>query len=208
MDTHTHEHTVFTFDELSEKAQDKAIEDNYNWNVDDNFWHECVIDDCKELGKLFGIDIDNIYFSGFWSQGDGACFEGDYSYAKQGLKKVQEYAPQDNDLHSIVKALQDLQKVNFYRLSAHVKHKGHYHHEMCTIIDVDYMDYNDDCPAEYWNYRDNKPDEALSELLRDFMRWIYKRLEADYDYLTSKEAIKESFESNETQFNEDGTIHW
>ena len=93
-----------------------------------------------------------------------------------------------------------MQKDNFYRLSAHVKHSGRYSHENCTIIDVENENSYD------YDVSDNIQD-SMSELLRDFMRWIYKRLEADYDYLTSKEAIKELFESNETQFNEDGTIH-
>jgi hypothetical protein len=70
------ETTVYQFDELSDEAKEKAREWYRQGNVTTRFWSECTIDDAKEIGKLLGMDIDNIYFSGFWSQGDGACFEG------------------------------------------------------------------------------------------------------------------------------------
>jgi hypothetical protein len=38
--------------------------------------------------------------------------------------------------------------------------------------------------------------EQLEELLRDLMLWLYKRLEAGHDYLTSDEAVLASLEAN------------
>ena len=43
--TETHVHTTYSFDELSEEAQENAIEKNYDWNVDDSFWSEFTIQD-------------------------------------------------------------------------------------------------------------------------------------------------------------------
>lgn len=205
----THTHVTYSFEELSEEAQEKALEKYYDWNVNDDFWHECIIDDAKKIGKLVGIEIKNIYFSGFSNQGDGACFEGYYEYKNGGLKALKEYAPQDKKLHRIAENLEELQRKNFYRLSASVKHSGHYYHEHCTRIEVYYEDYDDDAAnPEYWYYRDNKPDEALKDILRDFMRWIYKRLESEYDYLTSEENLREYFsDSDYIEFDENGTIH-
>ena len=191
--TKSHVHTTYSFDELSEEAQKTAIEKNYGWS-------EFTIQDAKELGKLFGIDITNIFFSGFSSQGDGACFTGEYAYKAGGLKALKEYAPQDYALHAIVKALQELQRKNFYRLSANVKHRGHYYHEMCTDIQV----WSEN---ESMGGANDDAHDGIQELLRDFMRWIYKRLESEYDYLTSEDAIKESLISNECQFNKDGSLH-
>ena len=45
-------------------------------------WYESTFDDAKAIGALMGMDIDGIYFSGFCSQGDGACFEAGLSYRK------------------------------------------------------------------------------------------------------------------------------
>ena len=115
-------------------------------------------------------------------------------------KAIKAYAPQDHDLHVIAKNLQELQRRNFYRLSASVKHQGHYYHEMCTQINVE----NEN---SYEHYPSEEVENDLSELLRDYMQWIYLRLQSEFDYLTSEEAIKESLIANECQFNEDGTSH-
>jgi hypothetical protein len=40
-------------------------------------------------------------------------------------------------------------------------------------------------------YCSDSDDEHVVSLLRDFMRWIYRRLEAKYDYLTSDEYVIE-----------------
>lgn len=189
--------TLYQFNELTEESQQSVIENLHNINVDFQWWGFCM-DDCKEIAALMGIDIENIYFSGFWSQGDGACFEGEYNYRKQSVKLIKEYAPLDMELHAIAEGLQKLQKQCVYQLSATVKHSGHYSHERCTDINVFFGD-------EYANEDKDYP-EDLRELLRDFMRWIYSRLESEYEWLTSEESIKETILCNEYEFTENGEL--
>ena len=163
-------------------------------------WWDFVYDDAKQIGKIIGIDIDKIYFSGFCSQGDGACFEGSYSYAKGSVKNIKAYAPKDTELHQIALDLSKAQRKRFYELTANVKQSGHYMHEMCTDIRV----YDSDsvfCDV------DADTDDSITEPLRDFMRWIYKQLESGYDYLNSDEAVTESIKINEYEFDEDGNIY-
>lgn len=190
--------TAFKFNELSEKAKDKVLERFYNINVDDNYWYEGVIEDSKTIGKIIGIDITNIFFSGFSSQGDGACFEGEYRYKKGCLKAIMDYAPKDEKLHSIVENLCKLQSQYFYKLGAKVKHKGHYSHAFCTDISLLEMD------KDGYYEETGRIIGAMSEYLRDFMQWIYKQLNEQYDYMTSKEAIIETIESNDYDFTEEG----
>ena len=187
--------TLYTFDELSDESKEKAREWAREWMSEDfdQLGADSVIDDAKEIGKLMGIDIDHVYYSGFWSQGDGAQFTGFYSYAKDSVKKVIEYAPQDTELHRIVKALFNLQKPNFYRLQASVKHSGHYSHAFCTSIDVSPDDITD------------STSEELKEILRDYMHWIYRQLEKEYEYQMSDEQIDDTIKANEYTFEEDGT---
>jgi hypothetical protein len=191
--------TLYKFEELSEEAQKKAIEDNYQINVEYTEWDDSVRDDAVSIGKLMGIDISRIYFTGFSSQGDGACFEGNYQYNKNCVKELKEYAPEDKTLHGIVERLQAIQKKHFYKLSANVKHSGHYYHEMCTDISV-YKDGN-------YMYSDSEQEaeEELKDILRDYMRWIYRTLEKEYDYMTSEEAIKETIIANDYEFTKDGS---
>lgn len=189
--------TVYSFSELSQEAQEKAIEKLYDINVDTDSWYEFVYEDAKECGKLLGINIDNIYFSGFSSQGDGACFEGTYSHLKGSVKKIKHFAPKDTELHRIASALSAIQQKNGYKLESSVKHSGHYYHSNCTEIDVT---KGNDYPNE------NTQDET-ARLLKDFMNWIYSSLENSYNELTSKKYIIETIEANEYTFEQDGTMN-
>lgn len=138
-----------------------------------------------------------VWFRGFWSQGDGACWEGFYAYRKNASAEIRSYAPQDVALHRIADAIQAVQQRNFYQLRAEATHRGHYYHEYCMAISVER-----DSPA----YQDMTADaeEIVSEALRDLARWLYRQLECEYDYLTSDEAIDGTILANEYTFTVDG----
>lgn len=193
----TETYNVYTFDELSEKAKNKAMED-YAVNLDFGFYAECIIDDAKAIGELMGIDIDNVYYSGFYSQGDGAMFTGGYGYKRGSVTAVMSYAPMDTELHSIVKTLANIQRRNFYQLYANVKHYGHYYHSSSNIINVERDSYQDVSKSD---------EDDLTECLRDFMEWIYSNLEKEYDYVTSLDYFKEVCEANDYQFLASGELY-
>lgn len=212
--TFTEEKTVFKFDELDESAQERALDYFRESACDDSYWYESIYEDTARIFDILGIHSErqerlmsgktrtvkpNVCFSGFCSQGDGACFEGNYSYAKNASKKIREHAPQDSELHRIADELTALQRKSFYQLAATVKHSGHYYHEHCTSIDVE------DSRRSYGDC-DESTAESVADLLRDLMRWIYKQLESEYEYQTSDEAIKESIAANEYEFDESGNI--
>lgn len=198
MRTETTTREIYTFDELTDDGKQSAIDKYREHNLDYEWWDH-TFDDAKTIGGLMGIDIDNIYFSGFANQGDGACFEGDYSYKVGSVKAVKSYAPLDKTLHQIAIDLSKVQRPSFYQLSASVKHSGHYHHELCTQIDVcdDSLDY------AYPVSEDQI--EGVKEGLRDFMCWIYKQLENESDYMQSEKTITEALQC-EYEFNIDGTM--
>ena len=193
----TIETKVFAFNELSEQAKAVALDTNRDFNTSDEYWFESTTEDAKAIGDLFGIDIDNIYFSGFCHQGQGAQFVGNYSYKKGGLKAVKEYAPLDTNLHDIVKELQETQRRNFYSLSANVETNGMYSHEMATSITVE------DSRSDYG--ATEQAEEETTEVLRSFMQWIYSKLEDENDYQTGDEAIAESLQANGMEFLIDGS---
>jgi len=200
MQTHTYTVTTYDFDELSDKAKAKARDSLRDVNVDDSYWSEYILEDAKECAKIIGIDIDNIYFSGFSSQGDGACFTGRWLYKKHSAKDIRIHAPDDTQLHKIADALQAAAKPHFYQLEARVSLSGHYYHEYCTSVDVE--------DSDNW-HRDPSEDthDAVTFALREFMRWIYKRLENEYWDLQSDEQVTETIEANECQFTESGEFY-
>jgi len=205
------ETTVYRLDELSGGAKEKARA----WYREGGFeydWYDAVYEDFQRIAEILGIRLKTrtvrlmgggsqqescIWFRGFWSQGDGACWEGFYSYRKNAPAEIRSYAPQDTTLHGIADALQAIQRRNFYQLRAKVSHRGHYYHEYCMAISVER-----DSPT----YQDMSPDaeDIVIEALRDLARWLYRQLEREYDYLSSDEAVDETITANEYTFTETG----
>lgn len=181
------------FSELSDSAKRKAIDKLSDGWLDYEWW-DSVYDDAKRAGKILGLEVDEIFFSGFWSQGDGASFTGSYRYKQRSALGIAAYAPQDAELQRIARALQELQRRHFYRLRATVRAgRGHY-------VNVD----AEDSENPYRNIRDAEGD--LRELMADFAAWIYKNLEDEYEYLTSDEVMIDSIDANDYTFDEEGNL--
>ena len=203
--------TAYQFAELSEKAKKKARDwmrsaDSFEADFED-------FEDFENVAAILGIEFKQrqiplmsgktrsesaIFYSGFSSQGDGACFEGSFAYAKGMAKKIRDYAPKDETLHNIADRLAELQRKNFYRVSGSVSHSGHYYHRYCTSFDVVDSRSGDNVAADV--------ETEMTEIIRDFMLWIYRQLESEYEYRMSDEAIDETIAANEYLFDEDGNL--
>lgn len=194
----SHVVNTYDFDELTDEAKEKARE----WWLDGAFhhdWWDAVYEDAKRIGEIIGVQIKEIGFSGFSSQGDGACIEGRYSYKKGSAKRIREYSPEDEELHRIADELQSIQKKHFYRLGCEMKQAGRYSHE----YSIDFVfDYDGE---ELWQL-DEDSLNRLVETMRDFMRWIYRALEKEYEWLSSDESVDENIRINEYEFTEVGII--
>lgn len=197
MRTETTTRTLYTFDELSEAAKEEAREWYRECNASDSFWSECVIEDATTIGAILGIDIENIYWSGFSSQGDGASFTGRYGYKKGWRKALRNYVGGDclPVLERIGKALQAAQKPTMYSGTARISTSGNYCHAWTMRFD---------CEGEYGLLGDFEL--AISEALRDFANWVYRQLESEYDYQNSDETVDENIRANEYEFTENGEI--
>lgn len=195
----TIEINLYKYNELTDEAAKERARDWYRQGHLDYEWWDHVYDMAKEAGAILGIDIDNIYFSGFWSQGDGACFEGSYSYRKGWRKELQQHFGGETlaKLERIGLDLQDAQAKAFYKLSASVAHTGGNYHHLFTYISVDHEDRRASSHEE----------GTITDALSDFMGWIYDCLESEHDYLTSDESVEEGLIVNEYEFTEEGEIH-
>ena len=206
---------LYAFDELSDKAKEKARD----WfrellYQNENDW-ENVFEDARMCGESMGIHIDEnmrkwvnaktgktgtstsdaIYFSGFSSQGDGACFDGTYRYVESAEKAMRDWAPLDKELHRIAAALDAIQAQNGNSLTATMKQRGHYLHSGCMTVDVERTDGED---------MTKDAEEAVTQLMRDFADWIYGMLEKDYEYQQSDEHIDECLTTKAYTFLETG----
>lgn len=187
------------------KYSDERIEEYRTALVDCSVWSDCVTQDFTNRMEAIGIEVDNVYWSGFWSQGDGAMFEG----------RVKDWGKYLAHLGYDDPILIDAAENNW---SYSWRHSGHYYHEYS-------VSYNDevfypenpytsgyygglDVPEEerfrgaVWDATLERHDllalsEQIQEDLRDHMRDLYRQLEAEYDYLTSDEAVIEWMEAND-----------
>lgn len=196
----THTITTYSYDELNEKAQARAREWSKKQSENDTYWHESTIDDAKECLGRAGFDIDNVWFRGFWSQGDGACFEGSWRAKDVNPAAVREYAPRDEKLHQIADECARIAGLFPYAFFF-VKHSGHYSHEYCTEFDVHIVDENED---EIRTEEADKAEKALIEVSRSAMRWIYALLEDAHREEYGDENVAENIRINGYEFTEDG----
>lgn len=90
---------IYTFDELSEKAKERAIN---NWRDSGNSWdsHDSTMisDMFKERLEEKGLDNPKVEWSLGYCQGDGVCFSGTFDMKKlfkenPELEKFKEYEP-------------------------------------------------------------------------------------------------------------------
>lgn len=210
--TRVTEETLYKFDELEEKAKEKARE-WFRGLIEADEYTEHVYEDAATIAALMGLDIRTrpvklmnggtrydpcIYWTGFYSQGDGACFEGRWEYKADALEKVRECAPLDERLHAIAAALGDPRLRSLY---ADIRQRGRYYHEYCMDIEVDVRDVDDDFVEAA-----TSEEEAVKEPLRDFARWIYRQLEQSHDWCHADEQVDENIRWNDYEFTKDGRL--
>lgn len=191
---------------LSEERRDALLEKHRNTNVEHVDWYDSVYEQFDEQMAEVGIYVNRrferiagatkdtgpaIYFSGFWSQGDGACFEGHV-----------------DDWHKFLIAVGEPNLAELYlkipeNLHLSWNHSGHYYHSNCTSFTSDlYVECptdEDDDPFMHGVWKTLFEDGMLFERHEDdfiayvhgLMDELYKDLEKEYEYLTSDETVVE-----------------
>ena len=205
------ETVVYGIEELSETAKE-AARAWYRETCLDHQWYDFVFEDFEAVCRILGVtlrtspvrlmgggtrDRPHIFFHGFWSQGDGACFEGSFYHARGAARAIRIHAPKDTELHRIADALQAVQRRNFYQLAAVIRHRGHDCHEYSMAIEVER-----DSPAGQAMTDD--AEDTVIEALRDLARWLYRQLRREHEYLTSDAAVDEVIAVNGWTFTAEG----
>ena len=180
---------LYTFDELSDKAKERAREWFRVDYPDSDIFSEPVYNMAREAFAFFGVDASDIAFSGFWSQGDGASFTGEFraSLISPAADLAAEF-PTHKTLHGLHARLTTVGHPDDSRVN--ITRSGHYVHSHTMNIDAD--EYSRDDERE------------LLSILRGLADWLYRLLESEYDYLVSDECVDESIISNGYHFTIDG----
>ena len=191
------------------KYSDELIDKYRDVYLDSTVWSECVTEDFRQRMEAIGIEVDKVYWSGFWSQGDGAMFEG----------KINDWGKYLTHLGYTDPILIDCAENNWTYTWTH---SGHYYHEYSVSYDDNIHHPENPFTSGYWRGEASDEDqfrgavwdaaleqhdllalsEKIQEDLRDHMRDLYRELEAEHDYLTSDEAVIEWMEANDIDPNE------
>ena len=189
--------TYLKFNELNDEQKEKVIENYRDINVDYEWWQFIKEDFHAQLDILGFYDIES-YFSGFWSQGDGASFTGKFNYPEN-----------EKEVETILKKLIDGYNYKDDKLdyAKNILRNGMI--EKKKDIDDEYYP----CKLEIYsrsNYCHSNTMQLLNNDNNDFLdncRWLvdeyYKTLENEYYYLISDEAIKETLIINDYEFDVD-----
>lgn len=132
------EKTVYSFEELNGRAKERALQTLSEWATEDSWWYESILDDFAELAELFGFELEEsgrrkaVYFSGFWSQGDGASFDATYRGRLGAFDRVKQHAPTDEKLHAIARELDDAFRDVYRALVRYVPDdmRAHFRHDV------------------------------------------------------------------------------
>lgn len=224
---------AYEFSELNDKAKEKAREWYRRLAESDSEWSNYVIEEAAEQATHLGIDLKDtsrgqcrpaIYWSGFSSQGDGACLVGKWRAKDVKADKVAEGwgdFPETTEIKRIAAVFAEVAKT--YKFASFITHhRGNCNHENSVAFEfdsaVDYLDPDDLTAHRLPEDREDDPDDEprqrmeavfpedkLKEAARDFMRWIYKRLESAYEYENSDECMDENMHAAEYLFTEQGS---
>lgn len=190
---------AYQFNELSADVKEKVLDKHRDINVDHE-WYEFVVEYFINNNQYF--NATKVYFSGFWSQGDGAMFE----YDGVTNKLISEFLS-ELDLSPMRKSWLN-NNANFYGKG---KHSGHYYHENCCShsigVEVDNGDILYGTNFREWiESFDSQFEEFVIDKYKDMCRDLYSTLEKEYTELTSDELVEETLVCNDYEFDINGNI--
>jgi hypothetical protein len=207
------------FDELSNYAKHNAIAE-YGQPPDD--WYEEIYARAKEEGPARGFIIDEIKFSGFHSQGDGASWTGFVDLATF----IAYHNKPDAADYTQYTMLAELIKDGWCEGHAVISRNGFYYNHSGTMrsdgID-DRIHYAEDDSVvergilEGANVKElaksidtdalfNELDEWILSKAKAYADDIYKQLREDYDAYTEEEYFKDLCDINGWRFDQRGIL--
>ena len=187
---------IYKFSELNSEAKSKVIKDNCDINTHYE-WNEYIKENFKENKEFF--DVTNVYYSGFYSQGDGAMFE--YQNINRDFIK------------SIIDGLKlPKWKINVLNscldYTAIGTHSGNYYHNKSVDhnINIESIHYYLDYPniADFIELHSYEIIEIIKDKYEILCDELYNEYKNEYSYLTSDECIKDTIESNNYEFTING----
>jgi len=186
MRTETITRVIYTFEELSDKAKQKAIDNLSSINVDYDWW-DSVYEDANQVGiTITSFDLDRNRHA-----------ESKICNPEETAELILENHGQECETYKTAQAFMNEYKplkAKFDRIEEINERFSNHHSKLAYKI----FDYGE------------KLENEIDELKDDFKKSITEdysiNLQKEYEYLCSDEAIREHIESNDYEFMEDGKL--
>ena len=199
------------FNALPEDQRRRILDDHRDWYTEGDWW-DTTYEQFRYAMDKIGIYVNQINFSGFWNQGDGASFTG---HIDNWSAFLDAHLPSMPPAHRAFILCGDPHLLSGDPQFAMTRHSNYnsnrYKHEF-TVAGVFHYDvgnygdpdtwhelspYDDPLRTAVWalQMQDFSVDELrveLEDIFRSHMRDLYKALEARYDDLQSDEVVLEA----------------
>ena len=202
--------TAVSFEQLSEDQQHEVLERFREINVEDEFWYELAVEEFKEDLRGRGLSCNDVCFSFGYSQSDYASFDAklfDYEAFLSGMeltekeKRAAVYMFENDFIRLSYESyrFRCVSGLNFEAENPHADYvKGHLDPKTW------FFNVDENCKqADAYTFCQellNKIEWYAEDFGNDACLKLLKRLEEEYDYLTSVEAVRDMILANEYQF--------
>jgi len=197
--------------ELEAKYPERFQREYWKWceYAADYEWWDCTYDYFKEDAKAYGFEVEDIIFSGFGSQGNGAAWNGEVDVVKFLKAK-------NLDTEPMWFALMELARLGWIDDKASVAHSWRYSYTTQVHDFSAHSSLDDEFPMATGVFAGTSP-KALMEsfggakivddlvdlidaAVEDFAKDIYRALVKEFEHITSEESFRESCECDDVTF--------
>lgn len=186
----TSQHVCRRFADLPDEDKQRVLDNHRYYNVDFEWWDD-ILDSFKEGMADHGIDVDlsKTYFSGFYSQGNGASFTGYLFTFEDWLEK---HVPPMLAVES--RLILDALNNDDIDLCASIENASSHGYFQRAEMHIDgFADEVSDEEQELLVAACDELSQWLDEFCKDKAKELYRTLEKEYEALTSDECIAETF---------------
>lgn len=207
---------IYEFNELSDEAKEKAINEHRETMKRDpfvfEFEQECFLDYWKERLQEIGFEDAVISYFGFYSQGDGLSFTSEINPEKVIDSMIMAgYLPKDKAiLYDKLLSLHDLKIIELWMEVRRMPgSRSRYFHENTIYVYDTSEFYLNDCNEayDYFNMVFIHLADYIQEYVRELCQHIYYELQKEYEYMFTDEYIEDFLVNNEYEFLKDGSVY-
>jgi hypothetical protein len=174
---------IYKFEELSDEAKEKAIEEFRGTNLDSDWW-DFIYEDARNVDlKITGFDT---------GRGNRINIEF-YGLAKDTAESILREHGDDTETYKLAKEF--IKTNNFLQNTIEV---------YTELLEETELGYEQERYAENLKFHDDKMGSLSDEFLKDLGEECLSILKDEAEYLQSDEAIIETIEANEYEFLQDG----